>query len=257
MLKDLMKEDWLSMLNLPEERIPQVLILRGTRWLKGQYDRHKAMLTDVIEVGAPNLIIDDVLVGRYQGVEVGYASVYGDAMAAAVTHFFGVLGTLIVIQTGCCGALDRSINIGDLICATTATCGEGAAQYYRPGAKAITASQSLVDAIAESVEFPVALHCGPVITTSALLAESREDIARWHQQGHLGVDMETATTFAVAEHFGMQRASLLYVFDNPAQGEHILLADEERWERRRLGEKAMLEIVFSFIASTPCNKVNA
>ncbi len=247
MLNDLTRADWLSMLNLPAERIPPVLMLRGTRWLKGQYARHEAMLTDVIAVGAPNLIIDDVLVGQYQGVDIGYASVYGDAMAAVVTHIFAVLGSELVIQTGCCGALDASISIGDLICATAATCGEGAAQYYQPGAGEISASPALVEAIAANDKTSVPLHNGTVMTTSALLAESREDIARWHQQGHLGVDMETATTFAVAEHFGMQKASLLYVFDNPAQGEHILLADEARWERRRQGEQAMLQIVWELV----------
>ncbi len=37
MLRDFTKADWLSMLAIPEDRVPQVLLLRGTRNLKGQY----------------------------------------------------------------------------------------------------------------------------------------------------------------------------------------------------------------------------
>ena len=64
------------------------------------------------------------------------------------------------------------------------------------------------------------LHGRAIYTTAALLAESEAEIARWHQQGFAAVDMETATTFAVAEYFGMVRAAILYVFDNPRHREH-------------------------------------
>ena len=38
MLRELKKHDWKQMLAIPDDRIPQVLILRGTRALKTQYD---------------------------------------------------------------------------------------------------------------------------------------------------------------------------------------------------------------------------
>ena len=40
------------------------------------------------------------------------------------------------------------------------------------------------------------------------------ELARWPRQGFTAVDMETATTFAVAEYFGIARAAILDVFDN-------------------------------------------
>ena len=61
----------------------------------------------------------------------------------------------------------------------------------------------------------------------------------------IAVDMETAATFAVAEYFKMQRLSLLFVFDNQAQGEHILLSDLEKQKRRACGEQAIIDAVFA------------
>ena len=45
----------------------------------------------------------------------------------------------------------------------------------------------------------------------------------------------------------MQRLSLLFVFDNPGQGEHILLNDTEKQKRRTDGEQAVIDTVFAII----------
>ena len=63
MLKELTRADWLGILNLPAERVPAVLILRGTRNLRRQYQAVLPYFTDVVEIGTPNAIFEDVLVG--------------------------------------------------------------------------------------------------------------------------------------------------------------------------------------------------
>ncbi|MDE0425774.1 MAG: hypothetical protein OXN25_12990 [Candidatus Poribacteria bacterium] len=249
MLKELTKKDWLSLLNIPENRIPTVLVLRGTRNLKVNYTKHSAFFTDVFEVGSPNGIFEDVLIGTYKNIDVGYASVYGDAMASEVTHLFGVLGTSLVIQTGCCGALTDSIQAGDLVCATSAYCGEGAAQYYLSDKQEINASPELVEGIPSFTG-----HKGRIWTTSALFAEGAAEIQDWSHQGYIAVDMETASTFAVAEYFGMQRLSLLFTFDNPSQGDHILLSDAEKQKRREDGEQTLIDTVFAIITQAGRHK---
>jgi len=245
MLKELKKSDWLSLLNVPEGRIPNALLLRGTRNLRANYEKHKALFSDVIEIGSPNGIFEDVLIGVRSNALVGYASVYGDAMASEIAHVFGVLGTSLVIQTGCCGALAEGILPGDIVCATSAHCGEGAAQYYLPNKREIDASGDLVARITSESAGTVAVHKGPVWTTSALLAEGKQEIESWASQGYIAVDMETAATFAVAEYFGMRRLSLLFAFDNPRQGDHILLTDAAKAERRAQGEQAVIALAFS------------
>lgn len=249
MLKEITKKNWLRMLGIPKMRIPKVLILRGTRNLKTNYAKYKKYFSNIHEIGSPNGIFEDLLIGRYKSVDVAYASIYGDAMASEITHVFGVLGTPQVIQTGCCGALSRGIMPGDLICPTEAFCGEGAAQYYLSKADIITSSKSMVSRMRIKNKSRVKIHKGPIYTTSALLAEGKDDIERWSKQGYIAVDMETATVFAVAEYFKMKHLSVLFTFDNPLIGESIVLTDNEKQERRNLGEKCMLRSVFSLIES--------
>jgi purine-nucleoside phosphorylase len=245
MLKELTKSDWLSLLSIPRDRIPQVVVLRGTRNLKANYEKHKSYFTSVLEVGSPNGIFEDVLIGSREGNLVGYASVYGDAMASEITHVFGVLGASLVIQTGCCGALAEGVLPGDLVCATSAHCGEGAAQYYLPHTHEVSASADMVDEVSRASVPHVALHKGPIWTTSALLAEGRAEVEDWSRQGYIAADMESAATFATAEYFGMRRLSLLFAFDNPRQGEHIALTDDSKVERRAQGERAMIDLAFA------------
>jgi len=245
MLKELGKADWMRMLKIPESRIPSVLILRGTRNLQSQYDKARSFFSNPLEVGAPNGIIEHVFIGDLQGRPVGFACVYGAPMASEVVHIFGVLGTRAVIQTGNCGALADGLRAGDLFVPTEAFCGEGAAQYYKPDGQRATAVPSFLDLETCKRHGVEHFHAGAIYTTAALLAEGEADIERWYQQGFSAVDMETATTFAVAEYFGMLRAAILYVFDNPRRREHLLLNDTEKDVRREQANRTVRELIFA------------
>ena len=245
MLKELGKADWLEILNIPEPRIPTVLILRGTRNLQTQYEVARGFFTDVVDVGTPNGIIEHVLIGNLAGRPVGFGCVYGAAMASEIVHIFGSLGTRAVIQTGNCGGIADELSAGDLFAPTDAFCGEGAAQYYKSNGQRVAAlplPANLKSFARHSLEN---FQTGSIYTTAALLAEGEADIERWYQQGFSAVDMETATTFAVAEYFGMERAAVLYVFDNPRRREHILLTDVEKNAKRARADQAARELAFS------------
>ena len=251
MLKDLGRDDWLGFLDLSPGDVPPVLVLRGTRNLRRHYEGYRALFGGdaVREVGSPNALFEDVFVGEYRGIGVGYASVYGAAMASEIAHVFGVLGTGLVIQTGVCGALGDGIGAGDLVIATDAGCGEGAARCYLPDAETVPASPGLVAwaMAAPETGVPVPRHAGPVWTTAALLAEGEADLASWHGWGYLAADMETASAFAVAAYFGMARCSVLSVFDNPRRGEHLGLTETAKDAARARGEQAMLALILGLI----------
>ena len=245
MLKDLKRDDWLSILNIPEERIPLTLVLRGTRNLKSYYQEYWQYFTNHLEVGTPNGILEDVFIGDLNGNSIAYASVYGAPMASEVVHVFGVLGARLVIQTGCCGALADGVVPGDLFIASEAFCGEGASQYYLPEKKTVAASLDPRKWIAKEEKF----HTGIIYTTSALFAEGMEEVEAWFRAGYSAVDMETAATFAAAQYFGMDRASILYTFDNPRQKEHLLLDDSEKDKYRKKGNKQMIEMALEMIGA--------
>jgi purine-nucleoside phosphorylase len=241
-LKDLSKGDWISILNLPASRIPAALILRGTRNLRSRYLQMQANFAKAIHLGTPNGIIEDVLVGDVDGQPVGFACVYGAAMASEVVHIFGMLGTKAVIQIGNCGALADGFTAGDLFIAERAFCGEGAAQYYKPDVKWVAASTDLLTSRALLALEPETYRKGSIYTTAALFAEGMEDVERWFREGFAAVDMETATTYAVAEFFEMKRLSVLYAFDNPRRKEHLLLSDAEKDLRRAKADARMTQL---------------
>jgi uridine phosphorylase len=245
MLKELTRDDWLGFLNLDPHRIPYSLILRGTRNLRTRYAAYLAHFDDAVEIGSPNGLFEDLFIGRRAGVEVAYASVYGPAMASEIAHVFGALGTRLVIQTGVCGGLADGMNAGDLVIPRSAGCGDGASHCYLPGRTAIDATGSLVDRLMTVNGDGVARHDGPIWTTAALLAEGDAEIGAWHAAGYAAVDLETAATFAVAEHFGMARVSILTVFDNPRHGAHLALTETEKRAARDLGEQIALALVLS------------
>lgn len=248
MLRELTRDDWLTAFDLDEDDVPPVLLLYGTRNLKTRYAEGVARCSDVRPIDSPNSFFEDVFLGVLDGTPIAYASVYGAPMASEVTHLFGVLGTRAVVQLGCCGALAEGMAAGDLVCATEAHCGEGAAQYYRPGLSRVPADPTLVGHVLAPDAAPVALHKGAIWTTSALLAEGPDELHAWRDAGCVAVDMETATTYAVAGAFGMRALSLLYVYDLPLGGDHLGLDQAATAERRALGSERMWAIGSAIIA---------
>jgi 5'-methylthioadenosine phosphorylase len=246
-LRELTRADWLSILGIPEQRIPRALLLRGTRNVKAQYQHYRQFFSDVRVVGCPNGIIEDVFLGDQAGQPVAYASVYGGAMASEVVHIFGVLGTSLVIQTGCCGALADEIEAGDLFVPTEAFCGEGASQYYQPDARVVHPCPHPAEITALNAVTEGPIHQGRLFTTAALLGEGEREIEDWFNQGYTAVDMETATVFAVAAHFGMDRLAILFAFDNPRKRRHILLGHEKEVIRRRRGNERMIQVALEVI----------
>jgi purine-nucleoside phosphorylase len=245
LLKELTRSDWLKALNVPEARVPAVLILRGTRNLRTQYQAALPYFANVLEVGSPNGLFEDVLIGEVRGCSVGFACVYGAGMASEIVHVFGVLGTRAVIQTGNCGALAEDFHAGDLFLAERAFCGEGAAQYYKTDGPWVSASAELLQSNALRRVPATERRLGAIYTTAALLAEGMDDLDRWAGQGMAAVDMETATTYDVAEHFGMERVAILYAFDNPRRRDHLLLTDGEKDARRSIANVRMRELALA------------
>jgi uridine phosphorylase len=162
-------------------------------------------------------------------------------MASEVTHVFGAIGTKLVIQTGTCGGLAKNLFPGDLVCAGSGYCGEGAAQYYLPRRKTIRASLELLK------DMNIPTYTGRVYTTSALFAEGGAEIRKWHDAGYAAVDMETATTFAVAEYFGMKKLAFLKIFDNPFAGEHLMSKSASADQLRKRGEFNLIKTLFAVI----------
>ncbi len=242
MLADLERDDWLNILELGAHEVPAALIMRGTRNLKARLAQHYALLEDARELGSPNGIFEDILLGSHNGTRIALACVYGAPMASEVAHVFSIIGVSWIILTGCCGALVPGIAAGDIVVPGAAFPGDGASRYYGADEQTLVEGDAGLRrmAIKRLLASGRPVHTGVIYTTCALCAESADDVAAWAARGHIAVDMETATVYSVARHFGVPAVAMLFAFDCLAAGESIVLADADKAERRRRGEEIMM-----------------
>ncbi len=201
-------DGWLDLLGLAPEEVPRLLVLEGTWWRQEALDKRLPLLSDVRELGAP-----DLWHGWYGDLPVVYCPAYGAARAVEPVHIFGVCGTRTVVQIGSCGGLQPDVHTGDIVLSERATIGEGASHYY--GGRKVAAANlgRVARAAALLAGTDIHAHRGLTVTTSALLQQPDDLVRRWAAAGHLGVDMETSAVFSAATHFGMRAASLLFVWD--------------------------------------------
>ena len=184
--------------------------------------------------------------GRRYAIEVAF----GAAMAGNIVHLWCGAGVPTVVQLGWFGALQPGSTAGDVLVPTHAAREEGVSDWYLAKGILADASPELAGAIAERLHaLPGGVLEGPIFTTPSMLAESREVIADWGRHGWQGVDMETAATFAVARHFGAERAAALILVDDlvsesnlfPITSREVLAALHER-------ERAVLLAVLEVLA---------
>lgn len=253
MLADLTREDWLGILGLDPDEAPTALIMRGTRNLKTRLAQHRGLLAEPRELGSPNGLFEDILVGSYRGTRVAMACVYGAPMASEIAHVFSAIGVSQIILTGCCGALVRAIGAGDIVVPSAAFPGDGASHYYGAEAATVVRADLLLhgEAVGVLERSGGTVHTGSIYTTSALCAESAADIAAWSEQGYVAADMETATTYAVASHFHVPAVAMLFAFDCLIAGESIVLTDAEKTQRRAQGEARMMATALELATAGP------
>ena len=235
---NLTREGWFSCAGLDEEELPDVLILEGTWWHKERYGVRLAYLENVRELKFP-----DMYLGLYNTKRVLFCCAYGAPRAVEPVHAFGAMGTRRVIQIGSCGGLQNGLVTGDILLSDRAAIGEGASQYYGKTETA-EATPHLVDNAQEKFETRgFRVHRGPHLTTSALFAQPAERVEAWQKAGYLGVDMETSAVFSAASFFGMECASLLFVWDELLNNRTWLDSfSPEETKRQETANKAIFEV---------------
>lgn len=202
------RDGWMELIGLEDDEVPRLLVLEGTWWRQEALEKRLPSLTDVRELGVP-----DLWLGWHGDVPVAYCPAYGSARAVEPVHMLGSVGTPVVVQIGSCGGLQPTLRTGDIVLPERATIGEGASQYY--GGKGVaTANLGKVTRAASLLAGRgIYAHRGATLTTDALLAQPAALVRQWAKAGHLAVDMQTSAVFSAALAFGMRAAALLYVWD--------------------------------------------
>lgn len=226
---DLGREEWLDALGMDQSEVPKAVIMEGSWWRAQRTEWRLSYLDDVRELAFP-----DMFYGFWQGTPVVYSCVYGAPRAVELAHLFGVLGTPRMVMIGTCGALDPELATGDVVVPSRAVAREGVAHLYKTVAEDTDIVHSDPDLTAlgrtalesRGVRTADFLH----LTWSSIFAQSGAMVEEWREAGYGSVDMEAATLFTVAKHFGFAATALLVVWDQLTADRSFLdpLTDEER-----------------------------
>ena len=209
---DLGRDEWLKALGMDAADIPKAVIMEGS-WRRAQRTAWRlSYLDDVRELPFP-----DMFYGLWQGSPVVYSCVYGAPRAVELAHLFGVLGTPRMVMIGTCGTLEPSLSTGDVVVPSQAVAREGVAHLYKKAAEdtGVVLSDPELTALGRAAldsrgnRTADSLH----LTWSSIFPQSGAMVEEWRQSGYGSVDMEAATLFAVAKHFGFAATALLVVWD--------------------------------------------
>ena len=183
--------------------------------------------------------------GEYNGKKV---SVMGSGMGmpsiALYTHelikFFGVKK---VIRVGTCGAMQKDMNLYDVVLAMgAATDSNFASQYELPGTLPAIASFDLLkkaDAICK--EYGQTTHVGNVLSTDFFYCANEKAMQKWMDMGVLAVDMESAALYWNAIHLGAQALSVMTVSD------HLVTGEKTTPEERQTSFTKMMKIALDLV----------
>ena len=161
-----------------------------------------------------------VVNAEYRGTPLTVCSTgIGSPSAAIAAEELANVGAKCLIRVGTTGALQRGIEVGDVVVATAAAKEEGTTKRYEsvayPAVPDFETTRALVDA-AESRGEDV--HVGPVVTDDGYYAETDEYVADWEAAGLLAVEMEAAALFTVARRRGLRAGALCTVDGNLVAG---------------------------------------
>lgn len=208
------------MLKVPEEYRVDALLTFGTHPKTKAYPFFEEALQTLGIPIAYEPIQNDFF-GDIKSVVTPYGRlwfdvIYGCAYASELVHITSLLGAKAIIHTGSFGALQPNIQPGDIVLPEKAYGDESTTRMYARTRTQpfFSANEQLRTEVAEALGSPA--KGGSIISVQAMLAETPEDVVEWQKEGYVGVEMECASLFAVAEHFGVPAAAVLHAGDNLA-----------------------------------------
>ncbi len=184
----------------------------------GRVDRIAAQCSDV-ETVAENREYK-LVNASYEGRPLTICSTgIGAPSAAIAAEELDAVGVSTLLRVGTCGALQRGIEIGDMVVATGAAKDEGTTKRYEkstfPAVPHHDVLSTLVDVSNERDE---EVHIAPIVTDDAYYAETDAYVSEWERAGLLAIEMEAAALFTLARRKGLRAGAICTVDGNLVEG---------------------------------------
>lgn len=164
-------------------------------------------------------VMGDFYLVRSTRGKVGVLSNFGIGapVVASLTEEMIAWGVkrFIILSWG--GALQTSLNTGDIVIADKAIRDEGVSHHYLPAEKYANADASLMASLSLHLSASkIPLKTGATWTTDAPYRETREEILKYQAEDVQVVEMEIASLFALAQVRGVRAAAVIIVADRLA-----------------------------------------
>lgn len=178
--------------------------------------------------------------GTYKGKRI---SVMGSGMGVPsigiysyeLIHFYGVKN---LIRIGSCGAIQKDLQLYDVILGIGASTNSNYAhQYNLPGTYSATASYELLEK-AKKVADEKGIHVtvGNILSSDTFYSEDTTEVERWAKMGVLAIEMEAFALYCNAARAGVNALAILTVSDS------IVNKEETTAEEREKSFTKMMEI---------------
>lgn len=129
---------------------------------------------------------------------------------------------------------------------------DGVSNWYFPDAKTIKSDERILNAAIDYCEKKnYAYKAGSIVTTNTLLHETNEQIAVSARKGHLGIDMETASTLAVAKRFNRKAIGILNLSEHLLKGDTLYSYTSEREAIEAETDEKIKDVALYLAANSP------
>ena len=168
--------------------------------------------------------------GTFEGKPISVqATGMGCPSAAIVYEELIMLGAQRLIRVGTAGALQPTMQMGDVVIAVSSTPQDRTALSYVGGdPHAPTADWQLVEkALAAVREEGLRFHVGPIVSSDVFYDHDTSKHTRWADRGHYAVEMEASVLYTIAALRKVSSLAVLAISDYLYTGNFERISDEE------------------------------
>ncbi|MEW9031466.1 MAG: purine-nucleoside phosphorylase [Planifilum fimeticola] len=183
--------------------------------------------------------------GKYKGKRV---SVQGSGMgvpsiAIYANELIREYGAKRLIRVGTCGAMQRHVQVRDLILAQAACTDSGMNRNAFGGwdFSPIASFSLLKTAYEQAVSRGLRVHVGNIFTSDLFYRDDQSIVQKFMDHGVLAVEMETTALYTLAAKHGVEALTILTVSD------HLLTGEETTAMERQTTFNDMIEVALETV----------
>lgn len=187
-------------------------------------------LEDVVQFNSVRNMLG--FTGTYRGNEV---SVMGSGMGIPSISLYSwelihVFGCKKLIRVGSCGALQKDLDLYDVVIGQSASTDSNfLSQYNIPGTYAPTGSFRLIENVRDRARAEgIKTHVGNILSSDVFYNDQADANERWARMGVLAVEMESAGLYATAAQAGVEAMGIFTVSDNIVTGEKTTAEERQK-----------------------------